>query len=76
MDNITNEVSAQDSNDKNKTKENENICPQSFKLKEKYISIETIYNAQFELGTYKRIIPGGINSLETMHLEWRRNNNS
>ena len=50
----------QDSDDANKNKEHENVCPISFKLKEKYVSIATIYNERFGLGTYTRIIPGGI----------------
>ena len=57
---MTNEVPPQDSNDANKNKEHENVCPISFKLKEKYVSIATIYNERFGLGTYTRIIPGGI----------------
>ena len=65
----------QDSDDANKNKEHENVCPISFKLKEKYVSIATIYNERFGLGTYTIIITGGIYSLETMHIEWRNNNN-
>ena len=63
---MTNEVPPQDSNDADKNKEHENVCPQSFKLKEKYVSIETIYNEWFGLGTSAIIIPGGIKLLETL----------
>ena len=45
-------------------------------MKEKYFSIATIYNEWFRLGTYTRILPGGIYSFETLCLEWRNNNNS
>ena len=30
----------------------------------------------FGLGTYTRILPGGVYSLETLYPEWRNNNNS
>ena len=72
---MNNEVPAKDSNDANKNKENENLCPLSFKLKEKYDSIATIPNEWFGIGIYTRIYPGGIYSLETLHPEWRKNNN-
>ena len=49
----------QDSNDANKNKEHENVCTLSFKLKEKHVSIASIYNEWFGIGTYKRIITGG-----------------
>ena len=39
--NMTSEVPQQDSNGANKNKEHENVCPIKFKLKEKYVSIET-----------------------------------
>ena len=73
---MTNEVPPQDSNDANKKTEHENVYPLSFKLKEKSFSIATIYNEWFGLGTYARILPGGIHSLEKLHPEWRKNNNS
>ena len=41
---MTNEVPPQDSNDTNKNKEHESICPLPFNIKEKYVSIATIYN--------------------------------
>ena len=44
-----------DSNDANK-KERENVCPVSFKLKGKYVSIAIIYNERFGLGNYTRMI--------------------
>ena len=53
-----------------------NVCPLSLKLKKQYVSIETIYNEWFGIGKYTRIIPGGIYSLETLHPEWHKNNNS
>ena len=67
LDNMTNEVRPQDSNDSNKNKENENVFLLSFKLKEKYVSIATIYIEWFGIGTYTIIIPGGIYSLDTLH---------
>ena len=69
FDNTANELPPQDSNDANKNKEHEYVCPLSIKLKEKYVSMETIYNEWFGLGTYTGIIPGGIYSLETLHPE-------
>ena len=45
-------------------------------MKETYFLIATIYNEWFGLGIYTRIIPGGIFSLETLHSEWHKNNNS
>ena len=73
---MTNEVPPQGSNDANKNKEHENVCPLSFKLKETYFSIETIYNEWFGLGTYTIIVPGGIYLLETLHSQCNKNNNS
>ena len=75
LDSMTNEVPQQDINDSNKNKEHENVCPIKFKLKEKYVSIENIYNDWFGLGTYFIILPGGIYSLKTLHPEWHNNNN-
>ena len=57
---MTNGVPPQDNNYVNKNKEHEHICSLSFKLKEKYVPIETIYNSWFGLVTYTRIIPGVI----------------
>ena len=76
LENMTNEVPAQDGNDSNKNKEHENVCPRSFKLKEESVSISTIYNEWFGLGSSAIIIPCGINSLETLHPEYCRNKNS
>ena len=73
---MTSEVPPQGSNDANENKERENVCPLSFKLKNRYVSIATIYNQWFGIGNYTRIIPGGIYSLETLYPEWRNNNNS
>ena len=73
---MTNEMPPQDRNGENKNKEHENVCPLPFKLKEKYVSIATIYNEWFGFRTYTRINHGGIYSLETLHPEWRKNNNS
>ena len=73
---MKNKFPAQDINDANKNKENENVCLKPFKPKEKYVSIETIYNEWFGLGNSARVITGGINSLDTLHPEWHRNNNS
>ena len=67
LDNMNNEMPPQDSTDANKNKEHENVCPLSFKLKEKYVSIATIYIEWFGIGTYTIIIPGGIYSLDTLH---------
>ena len=75
MENTTNEVPPQDSNDTNKNKEHESICPIKFKIKGKNVSIATIYNEWFGIGTYTRIITVRIYSLETLHPEWTRNNN-
>ena len=44
-------------------------------MKEKYVSIETIYNEWFGLGTSKRIIPCVIYSVDTLQPEWHKNNN-
>ena len=74
--NMTNEVPAQDSNDENKNKENENVCPQSIKLKDNIFQWQPFINEWFRLGTSARIIPLVINSLETLHPYWDRNNNS
>ena len=49
---------------------------QTLKLKEKYVSRAEIYNEWFGIGTSTRIIPGEIYSLDTLHPEWHRNNNS
>ena len=38
--------------------------------------IATIYNEFFGIGTSTRTITGGIYSLETLNLEWSKNNNS
>ena len=57
---MTNEVPPQYINDTNKNKEHKNVYPLSFKWKEKYLSIENIYNEWFGLGTYTIIIPDGI----------------
>ena len=65
-----------DRNESNKNKERENVCLLSFKFKEKYFSIATIYNEWFGLGTFKRIVPGVIYSSDKLHPEWRNNNNS
>ena len=73
---MTNEVPPQDSNDANKNKEHENVCPISFKSKGTIVSIETIYNEWIGIGTYTRTIIGGIYLLETMPPKWRKNNNS
>ena len=59
----TNGVPPQDSNNANKNKEHEMFYPISLKLKEKYVSIATIYNEWFGLGTSKIILPCGIYSL-------------
>ena len=75
MENTTNEVPPQDSTDTNKNKEHGSICTILFKIKEKYVSIATIYNEWFGIGTYTRIITVRIYSLETLHPEWTRNNN-
>ena len=75
LDNIINEMPPQDSNNANKNKEHENLCPVSFKLKGKYFSIATNYNEWFGLVTYTRIISDGIYSLETLHPEWHNNKN-
>ena len=72
---MTNEVPPQDINDANKNKEQQNVCHLSFKLKEIFVSIPTIYNEQFGLETYTRTIPGVIYSLKTLKLEWRKSNN-
>ena len=72
---MNNEVPPQDSNNANKNKEHENLCPLSLKFKEIYFSIATINNEWFGVGTYTRIIPGGIYSLETPHPERRKNKN-
>ena len=45
-------------------------------MKEKYVSIETIYNEWFGIETYTRIITGIIYSLDTLHPEWRNKYNS
>ena len=60
LDNMTNELPPKDSNDTNKNKEYENFCPLSFKFKEKYVSIATIYNEWFGIGTNTIIIPCGV----------------
>ena len=73
---MTHEVPPQDSNYSNKNKEHENVCPLSLKLKLKYVSTATIYNGWFGFGTYTRIVPVGIYSLETLHPKWHKNNNS
>ena len=57
-------------------KERENVCPVSFKLKGKYVSIAIIYNERFGLGNYTRMIIDAIYSLETLHPEWQNINNS
>ena len=41
-----------------------------------YFSIATTNNEWFRLVTYKRIKCCGVYSLETLHSEWHRNNNS
>ena len=76
LDNLTNEVPPQDSSNANKINKHENVYPLSLKLRGKHVSIATIYNEWFRLGTYTKIIPGGIYSLETLHPEWHKNNNS
>ena len=73
LDNTTNEVPPSGSNDENK--KHENVCPLSFKLKEKYVSLSTNYNERFGLVTYTRILPSGFYSLEKLHIDWRKNNN-
>ena len=70
LDNMTNEVPPQDINNANKNKEHEIFCPISFKLIEKLVSIATIHNEWFGLGTYTIMLPGGIYSLETLYPEW------
>ena len=45
-------------------------------MREKYVPIASIYNEWFMIVTYTRIINGGIYSLEILHPEWRKNNNS
>ena len=72
---MANEVPPQNSNDANKNKEHEKVCTLSFKLKNIYVSISTIYNEWFGIGNYTRIIPGGIYSLQILQPEWRKNNN-
>ena len=64
---MNNEMPPQDSTDANKNKEHENVCPLSFKLKEKYVSIATIYNYCFGRRTYTINIFGGIYSLKKMY---------
>ena len=63
---MTKEMPPRYINDSNKNKENENLCPLSLKLKEKSVSVATIYNDWFGIGTYTIIIPGGVYSLETL----------
>ena len=58
LDSMTSEVPPQGSNDANKNKERENVCPLSFKLKVKYISIATICYEWCGLVTSTRIISG------------------
>ena len=76
LEKMTSEVTPQDSNNQNKNKEHENVCTISFKLWEKCVSIAKIYDAWFGIETYKRTLSGEIYSLETLHPEWRNNNNS
>ena len=45
-------------------------------MKEKYVSIATIYNKWFGLGTSKITLPSRIYSLETVYTERRSNKNS
>ena len=45
-------------------------------MKEKYVSIGTIYNEWFGPGTSTRIIPCVIYLVDTLQPEWRKNNNS
>ena len=45
-------------------------------IERKYVSIATIYNEWFGLGTSAIIIPDGIYSLQIMCPEWRRINKS
>ena len=63
---MTSEVTPQDSNNQNKNKEHENFFPLSFKLREKCVSIATVYNEWFGIETYTRTLSGGIYSLETL----------
>ena len=72
---MTNEVPPQDSSNANKINKHENVYPLSLKLKEKHVSIATIYNEWFGMGALAITIPGGINLLERIYPEWRRNNN-
>ena len=63
LDNMTNEVPAQDSNDKNRKIIIQKCLSSIIQIDGKYVSMATIYNEWFGLVTYARIITGGINSL-------------
>ena len=52
---MTSEVPLQGSNDANKNKERENVCPLSFILKYIYVSIATIYNKCLGLETIQEL---------------------
>ena len=45
-------------------------------MKNIYVSIETIYNEWFGIGTSAIIVPGRINLIETLHPEWHMNKKS